>query len=488
MVFNSFHFVLFFPIVALIYYSLPHKLRHIWLLAASYYFYMCWNATYAILITITIVVTYFCGILISKAESEKAKKGYVASTFIINLGILVFFKYFNFIGESINRLLSMGNIAFKIPALDILLPVGISFYTFQSLGYVVDVYRKDVHPQKNLLKYALFVSFFPTLLSGPIERSYNLMPQFDEPRNFDYNRAREGFIMLLWGYFKKVVIADRLAPYVDHIYNNLGDVGTAAIIIATIFFTVQIYCDFSGYSDIAIGTAKIMGFNLIKNFDLPYTSKSIAEFWRRWHISLSTWFRDYLYIPLGGNRVSRKRWIFNIMLVFIVSGIWHGANWTFLLWGLLHGIYQVIGKISRKPKDKLLSKLKISKNAWYYKVSARFITFCSVAIAWVFFKANTVQDAFYIFKEVIKAIPRIAQTNMPRLFLGRSIYFYDFVIGAVLIIILLFGERRIESFLKKLPYRILPIRWFAYLFIIFFIILLGIYGSLSPASFIYLQF
>lgn len=344
MLFNSYNFLIFFPIVVLVYYAIPKKIRYIWLLIASYYFYMCWNAKYALILLFSTAVTYASGLLIDRANNKieddkkrtRWKKIFVALSFIINLSILFLFKYFDFAVENINRILSHLNMQLLNPSFDVVLPVGISFYIFQALSYTVDVYRKDVKAEKNFLRYALFVSFFPQLVAGPIERSKNLLEQMYEVHKFDAQRVKDGLLLMIWGGFQKIVIADRVAIVVDTVFNKFPQYGGMYIVVAAILFAFQIYCDFSGYSIIAMGAAKVMGFRLMENFNAPYFSMSVAEFWRRWHISLSTWFRDYLYIPLGGNRKGKLRKYINLMIVFIVSGLWHGAQWSFVIWGALN--------------------------------------------------------------------------------------------------------------------------------------------------------
>jgi len=342
MLFNSIDFLIFFPIVTIAYFLIPHRFRYLWLLFASYYFYMCWNPKYALLMATSTVITWASGILIDRAnnkknkteqEKTKEKKLWVALSFISNLAILFFFKYFDFALANVNAVLAQFNFELIQPAFDVVLPVGISFYTFQALSYTVDIYRKEIYAEKNILKYALFVSFFPQLVAGPIERSKNLLVQFNKEHHFDYKRVKNGLLLMLWGFFMKLVIADRVAMVVDQVYNNYTQYAGFEIAIATVFFAIQIYCDFGSYSNIAIGAAQVMGFTLMENFRQPYFSKSVAEFWRRWHISLSSWFRDYLYIPLGGNRKGKVRKYINLMIVFLTSGLWHGASWHFVVWG-----------------------------------------------------------------------------------------------------------------------------------------------------------
>jgi len=331
MLFNSAEFLIFFPIVVLTYFLIPHKIRHIWLLVCSYFFYMCWNPKYALLMATSTIITYASGVLIEKYYERR--KLWVGLSFVSNLSILFFFKYFDFALNNINQLLEYLGVSVITTTFDVVLPVGISFYTFQALSYTMDVYRGEIKAQKNLAKYALFVSFFPQLVAGPIERSGNLLNQIDERHTFDCDRVKRGLLLMAWGFFEKLMIADRAAILVNQIYGNYENYGSVALILATLAFAVQIYCDFSGYSDIAIGAAQVMGFSLMQNFRQPYFSLSIAEFWRRWHISLSTWFRDYLYIPLGGSRCSKIKKYRNLMVTFMVSGLWHGSSWNYVIWG-----------------------------------------------------------------------------------------------------------------------------------------------------------
>ena len=353
MLFNSVPYAIFLALVFVLHWLLPQRFRWIMLLIASYYFYMSWNPELVVLIALTTLVSYSSGLLIDRfrnAEGSKAKlpKLFMILALVICFGVLFFFKYFDFFSESVTSLLR----AFSLPVQDItlklVLPVGISFYTFQTLSYVIDVYRNKIPVEKHLGYYALYVSFFPQLVAGPIERSDNLIPQLRKERTFDYVEGSDGLKWIAIGLFKKVVIADTLSVYVNMVYGNLANYQGLSFIAATIFFAFQIYCDFSGYSDIAIGSAKLLGVQLMKNFDSPYFSKSVREFWSRWHISLSTWFRDYVYIPLGGNRKKLPRVLLNLMITFLLSGLWHGANWTFVVWGALHGFYVVVETLIRR--------------------------------------------------------------------------------------------------------------------------------------------
>ncbi len=340
MQFNSFDFMLFFPVVLAVYFVVPIKVRSMWLLIASYYFYMSWNAKYALLIGFSTMITFACGIGIEKwKEMGNAKsrvKWLLIFGIVVNLMILAVFKYGNFALESVDMILRRLHIGTMDRRVDLLLPVGISFYTFQALGYVIDVWRGEVKAEKSIVKYALFVSFFPQLVAGPIERSKNLLEQIrdvEQIKLWNAKRVASGAILMVWGFFTKMVIADRVAILVDMVFDNFRLYGGTELLLAAIGFSIQIYCDFGSYSLIAIGAAKIMGIHLMENFDTPYFAKDIRDFWSRWHISLSTWFRDYLYIPLGGNRKGKFRKAMNLMIVFLVSGLWHGANWTFFLWG-----------------------------------------------------------------------------------------------------------------------------------------------------------
>ncbi len=348
MLFNSLHFILFFAVVVTIYFAIPRHTRLMFLLGASYYFYMCWNPKYLILIVISTLVNYCAAIGMANTHSVRLRKSYLISSIALNLGMLLLFKYYNFFIDSFEKVANELSIGVDLPYLHVLLPVGISFYTFQAMGYTIDVYNGNQKPESHVGRFALYVSFFPQLVAGPIERSGRLLPQFYQNHPFRYDQVKTGLKRMAWGFFKKMVIADRLAIYVDQVYNHPAEFYGFPVILATIFFAFQIYCDFSGYSDIAIGAAKVLGYDLMENFNAPYWANSIGDFWKRWHISLSTWFRDYLYIPLGGNRFGITRMYENLFLTFMVSGLWHGANWTFVLWGALHGFYVIVGHYSKK--------------------------------------------------------------------------------------------------------------------------------------------
>jgi Predicted membrane protein involved in D-alanine export len=392
MIFNSFAFFIFFPIVLLGHFLVPFKYRWIFLLMMSYYFYLSWNFDLLYLILLTTAISYASSHIIEKTKSKKVKKLALTVTITVCLGILFFFKYFNFLSHAVTGLLSAFGAQTPDVTLNVILPVGISFYTFQTFSYVIDVYRGDIKAERHFGYYALFVTFFPQLVAGPIERPDNLLPQLRAPHKPNTADATEGIRIALTGFIKKIVVADLASKYVNAVYNDPENATAPTVIVATVLFAFQIYCDFSGYTDIATGCARIMGIRLMKNFDRPYTARTIKEFWARWHISLSGWFRDYLYIPLGGNRCSTPRYLTNIFIVFLVSGLWHGADWTFVIWGALHGFYQIFGHLTKDVRGKIYARLKVNpdgavaarwKNAW---------TFVLVCFAWVFFRANNVTE------------------------------------------------------------------------------------------------
>lgn len=471
MLFNSLEFLLFFPIVCTIYFLLGGlKWRNMFLLVASYYFYMNWKPVYAILIFTSTVLTFGCGILVEKyTDVPKKKKSFLVTSLAINFAILFLFKYFNFVGNSITVLLSSLGIGWQVPNLDVLLPVGISFYTFQAVGYSIDVYRGTIKAERNFFTYALFVSFFPQLVAGPIERAKNLLPQFYEEHVFSYNNVVEGFKQMLWGFFMKLCVADVLAEYVNAVYNNVPYHNGTSFIIATIFFTFQIYCDFGGYSNIAIGAARVMGFRLMENFNRPYLSINIKEFWKRWHISLSSWFMDYVYIPLGGNRVTYPRHLFNLAITFLVSGVWHGANWTFVLWGLVHAMYQIFLNIF----DKYIYKPRY--DVWWSRLFSTSACFIAVAFAWIFFRANNVGDAYYVFGQIF--------TNHGAPFFNKFI----FLTGGMGLIILIFKDLKdqLRWNLHFLHSKNVIIRYISVAVLISYIIL---FASFNSGQFIYFQF
>lgn len=489
MLFNSVHFLFFFPLVVLGYFVLPQRLRWVWLLLASYYFYMAWNPRYALLLAASTLITYASGRLIGR-EGARRKKLWVALSFTSNLAILFLFKYFHFALDSLNGVLAALGIAMLHPAFDVLLPVGISFYTFQALSYTVDVYRGDIAPVKNLGKYALFVSFFPQLVAGPVERSPSLLPQFSRAHSFEYARVRDGLIRMAWGFFEKMVIADRAAILVNRVYGEYAECSGAHIAAATLLFALQIYCDFSGYSDIAIGAAKVMGFELMENFRQPYFARSIRDFWSRWHISLSTWFRDYLYIPLGGGRAGRPRRYFNVLVTFLVSGLWHGAAWTYVAWGGLHGVYQIAGDALRPLRSRLAEKAKINTGAFSYRLAQRLVTFALVCFAWIFFRAPGMNAALEMIRRLFTAFDYGTLFDGTLLSFGLSAL--DIAVlatGVLAVFIVSLMRSRGRSVGAALAGQNAWFRWLCYAGIVLAVLLFGVYGSgYAQSQFIYFQF
>ena len=396
MLFNSVSFAIFFPIVFLLYWFIANKNiknQNALLLISSYFFYSCWDYRFLFLLIFSTLLDYFTGLKIFYSKNKNTKLFLLWISIVINLGFLGIFKYYNFFAASFSDGLSLLGIHSNFGALKIILPVGISFYTFHGLSYVIDIYKNRIQPEKNFISYSVFVSFFPLLVAGPIERATHLLPQILKKREFDYEKALDGLKQILWGLFKKIVIADNCAYFANLIFNNSSQYSGTTLIAGALFFTFQIYCDFSGYSDIAIGTARLLGIDLLRNFAFPYFSRNIAEFWRRWHISLSSWFRDYLYIPLGGSKTGTWKKVRNVLIIFIVSGFWHGANWTFIVWGLLNAIYilpSILFNSNRNHLD-IVAKNKTLPSAQEF-LSMSF-TFGLTVFAWIFFRANNIHHA-----------------------------------------------------------------------------------------------
>lgn len=475
MLFNSIQFLFFFVIVTTLYFALPYNKRWLLLLLSSCYFYMAFVPIYILILGFTIVIDYFAGIYIENAEGKR-RKLFLIFSLVANIGVLAVFKYYNFLNENFSILMKGFALENPIPYLSILLPIGLSFHTFQAMSYTIEVYRGHQKAERHFGIYSLYVMFYPQLVAGPIERPQNLLHQFREKYDFDYDRVVQGLKMMLWGLFKKLVIADRLAIYVNTVYNNPEHHSGISFIIATVFFAIQIYCDFSGYSEMAIGAAKVMGFKLMTNFNRPYFSRNISEFWKRWHISLSTWFKDYLYISLGGNRVTVPRWYFNLFIVFVISGLWHGANWTYIIWGALNGFYLVFAIVSQNFRNNIVKLAGLNKLPRLHNALQVFITFVLACFAWIFFRANHVDDAFLIVKKII-------QLKGP-VFIDNNTMFYS-LIG---IIILFSVESKKEyykgqfSFLENKSWLI---RNLSYASLIIIILLMGVFDG---GQFIYFQF
>ncbi|MCL4132285.1 UNVERIFIED_CONTAM: hypothetical protein GTU68_013010 [Idotea baltica] len=469
MLFNSIQFIYFFPIVLFLYFLTPNKWRWLILLICSYYFYMSWNVDYVFLILFTTVISYGTAIMIEKSETQRLKKIYLSTSVIASLGVLFFYKYFNFLGTSLNDVFGLFSSSLEVPYLKLLLPVGISFYTFQTLSYTIDVYRGEIKTEKHFGIYALYVSFFPQLVAGPIERSTRLLPQFREKHSLKFENVVKGLKWVIFGFFMKLVIADRLSIYVDSVYNNVYQHDGLTFIVATFFFAFQIFGDFAGYSSIAIGVARIMGFDLMTNFKRPYFATSITDFWRRWHISLSTWFRDYFYIPMGGNRVGVPRWYLNLFLTFLVSGLWHGANWTFLIWGALHGIYIVIENYFN------LQTKKNEKKSILSRIFRTLVVFILVDFAWIFFRANNVTEAFYVVKSIFEFSGEI--------FYDFKVFFY----ATIGLIILFVNDLIVENYQNSIIENS-KVNYKVSIYFAFLVCLILFMGVFNGGQFIYFQF
>mgnify|MGYP006079307453 CR=1 FL=1 len=477
MLFNSIDFAIFLPIVFVLYWLVANKnlkFQNLLLLLSSYFFYTWWDWRFLSLIVFSSTIDYIIGLRLSNTTNESKRKFLLLTSIFINIGFLGFFKYFNFFSESFAQAFTLLGQPFEASRLNIILPVGISFYTFQTLSYSIDVYKRKMAPTKDIIAFFSFVSFFPQLVAGPIERATNLLPQFYKKRNFDYLKAVDGLKQILWGLFKKVVIADNCAIIVNDIFANYASYSGSTLILGAIFFAFQIYGDFSGYSDIAIGTSRLFGFNLMQNFAFPYFSRDIAEFWRRWHISLSTWFRDYLYIPLGGSRVSSSKKIRNIFIIFIVSGFWHGANWTFIIWGALNAFYFLPLLLLKTNRTNLSIVAQGKIFPTIREVVNILMTFFLTVFAWIFFRAESVNHAINyiskIFSNSLFSIPEI---------------FPKTIILLIMFVFLEWVGREGEYGLKKLflSYK-RRTRWMAYLILCVLIL----YYSGREQPFLYFQF
>lgn len=477
MLFNSLAFALFLPLVFGLYWLVGAqrlKSQNALILVASYVFYGWWDWRFLLLIFVSSIADYWIGIALDASRTHGRRRALLWSSLIINLGILGFFKYFNFFVDSFADLLRMAGMHADLPTLRIILPVGISFYTFQTMSYSLDIYRRELKPTRDPIAFFAFVSFFPQLVAGPIERARDLLPQFIAQRRFALHDARDGIRQMLWGFFKKMVIADNMAPHVQSAYANHSDQTGAALALATFFFAIQIYCDFSGYSDIAIGSARLFGFRLCRNFAFPYFSRDIAEFWRRWHISLSTWFRDYVFIPLGGNRCGRGRQIWNVFVTFTISGLWHGANWTFVVWGALNGLYYVPLLLAGKQRSNTGLPAEGRLLPTVREIAAIGTTFALTLLAWVFFRSASIDQALGILGRIFGTAPD---------FTGLQGYAQPLLIALIgLTVEWLQRDKQHGLAIHAWP---VAARWPAYASVVAAILVLGSFGS---SEFIYFQF
>lgn len=478
MLFNSLKFLVFFPAVFYLYWLLPQRFRKYFLLASSYYFYMCWKPEFIVLVLLSTVVDYFCAL--GMERFPKRKNMLLTISLTMNLGLLFFFKYFNFFGESLTAVCRAVSIPFSSPVLDIILPVGISFYTFQTLSYTIDVYKGKLNPEHDFVLFALFVSYFPQLVAGPIEKASNLLPQLRAPHTFQYDQAAYGARLIGWGFFKKCIAASYLAQLVDAVYSNAGAASGGAAALATAAFALQIYCDFGGYSDIARGCSEMMGIHLMENFKAPYFAVSMRDFWRRWHISLTSWFREYVYFPLGGSRISLGITLRNTWIVFALSGLWHGANWTFVVWGLLQALYlgwEILWQHWHKRTD-----------SGKYPSLMRLKVFILACIAWVFFRANSMSDAVVILLRIMTGLahPRSYILDaLHLLFSGAKVHALITFFAVALLFFIDYRNEK-EDVMKELGHLNPVVRYLLYTGFLVCLILLIPKSTAVP--FIYFQF
>lgn len=483
MLFNSFEYFLFFPIVFIVYWFVLNKqlkLQNAFLLLASYFFYGWWDWRFLSLIIFSSIVDYTIGLQMFNSENQKKRKLLLFASLLVNLGFLGVFKYYNFFIDGFNSMLDAAGMQVNMMSLNIILPVGISFYTFQTLSYTIDIYRKKLEPTKDVLQFFTYVAFFPQLVAGPIERATNLLPQFKISRQFDYDKAVDGTKQILWGFFKKVVIADSCAPIVNDIFTNYQELSPIMLILGAILFAFQIYGDFSGYSDIAIGTSRLLGFNLMQNFAFPYFSRNMGEFWRRWHISLSTWFRDYLYIPLGGSRGTQLQSIRNIFIIFIVSGFWHGANWTFIVWGFLNALFIIPSFIAGSNRNYLEVVAKGNVFPTIKEFFQILFTFLLSCLAWIFFRAADVWEA----ADYIKRIFSFESFSFNELELAGFSEFTWFLGPLILLLLITEWFNRSRQYGLAFISKRIYFRWGFYILLIMFLI--QYWGS--EQDFIYFQF
>jgi len=480
MLFNSIQFVIFFIVVTTTFFALPHRFRWFLLLASSCYFYMAFVPIYILILFFTIVIDYIAGILLEDAK-EKNKKIYLIASLVANIGVLAVFKYYNFLNDNLTYLLNGFSVSNPVPYLKILLPIGLSFHTFQAMSYTIEVYRGNHKAERNFGIYALYVMFYPQLVAGPIERPQNILHQFHQEQFFDYRRVVSGLRLMAWGFFKKIVVADRLAIIVDVVYKDPKSHNGLSLCIAVVCFSFQIYSDFSAYSDIAIGSARVMGYDLMRNFNNPFSSKNVTEFWRRWHISLSTWFNDYLFTPFI---VSKRDWgnmavVVGLFLTFFLSGLWHGAGWTFIIYGVLHGIATIYEFLTKKTRKKVSKKMP----SFIYDNLSIILTFSFVSFSWIFFRSESIEKAIYIITHLFSDFfkPNIAG------YILDDISKRDVALSILFVVFMLFVERQKE--LKILPqkFAVLPIavRWSVYILLFITILVFGIFEN---KQFIYFQF
>lgn len=482
MLFNSWQFLIFFPIVTLLYFILPKNTQRIILLIASCVFYMAFTPIYILILLYLIIVDYTAGILIARANPSKRKLYLIISLFM-NIATLAIFKYANLL--NLPSILEMLQLPFSLNN-TVLLPLGLSFHTFQSMSYTIEIYKKNFSPEKNFLTYALYVMFYPQLVAGPIEKPQNMLPQLNLPHTFDHNNFTSGLKLMLWGFFKKMVIADRIGVLISPVFSNPSEYSAITLVLCIYLFSFQIFCDFSGYTDIALGAAQVMGIKLRNNFNYPYLAKSVSDFWRRWHISLSSWFKDYLYIPLGGNRNNKLITFRNLVIVFLLSGLWHGADWKFVYWGGLHGFYIILAIILAPIFIKLFKIAHISENNFLIRLIGILLTFNLISFAWVLFRSNTLSDAILIYQKIFTGIHGLfSLSNYHSFSLGLDQNALLTIICLIIFMELIHYFENYSDFRNLFNDKPIIIRWTLYYLLIFAIIFLGVY---SESSFIYFQF
>ncbi|MEZ6066455.1 MAG: MBOAT family O-acyltransferase [Planctomycetaceae bacterium] len=491
MLFNSWQFALFLPVVVLVHFLLPHRIRWAWLLAASYLFYMSAVPEYGLLLLFSTVVDYWLGLAIHAAPAGERRRWWLLlSSLLTNLGMLGLFKYFNFFASSLAHLSGWLGRPLTPWESQLLLPVGISFYTFQTLSYSIDIYRGTLQPERHFGRYALYVAFFPQLVAGPIERASRLLPQLRQPVHFSEARAASGLKLMAWGFFMKLCIADHLAVFVNSVYSQPVSLSGPHYALATAFFAFQIYCDFAGYSLIAIGASRVLGYELMTNFDRPYSARSLGEFWNRWHISLSTWFRDYLYIPLGGSRNGVAQWYRNLAIVFLVSGLWHGARWTFVIWGALHATYLIVEIATRDRRAAWCEAIGLSRWPRLHRTLQQLTVFVLVCVAWVFFRADSLEDAWRIVSQLPTGWSHLWEPGwlkQSRLALGLSKSYFTnaLLLIAVMELVQLWPQRVRDGWPQMFWLPVAPLRWVGYVALMLVILNLG---APKGAPFIYFQF
>jgi alginate O-acetyltransferase complex protein AlgI len=488
MLFNSLHFLVFFPIVVGLYFALPARWRAPLLLVSSYYFYLSWKPVYGLLLAATTLLDYFSGVRMSRLASPAQRRPWLYLSLASNLSTLFIFKYFNFFTTTAVELATALHVPFAAPTLALALPVGVSFYTFQSVAYIVDVYQGKLEAEQRLGRFALFVAFWPQLVAGPIERGGQMLPQLRQQHGFDYGRVASGLRLMAWGMFKKVVIADRLALLANPVFDHPQGFDGLVLLVAVLAFTGQIYADFSGYTDLARGAARVLGYQLVLNFRQPYLATSVSDFWRRWHMSLSSWFRDYVYIPLGGSRAGKVRTQLNLFIVFLLSGLWHGASWTFVLWGALHGTYLVAESLTAPARAALAQRLGLSSRPRLQRLFSTGFTLALVAYAWIFFRANNLPDALHVATHLFQGWNHSPMSQLSVILGGLGLHFKaELLLAAATAAVLAFIDYRAErgSVAQWVAGWPAAGRWLSYAGLLLAIVYFGIFGS---SQFIYFQF